>query len=97
MSDSLSKTDLVNCLVENCKAYSSKTDAKKAIDAVLGCIEKNLSEGKDINIIGFGKWELRNRKSRQGRNPQTGQVVQIAASKTIGFKPSSNIKKLINS
>ena len=98
MSDkALSKSDLAACLVDRCEAYATKAEAAKAVDAVLNCIQKNLGEGKTITIPGFGKFSVSERAAREGRNPQTGQTIQIAASKVVSFKSGSELKKLVNS
>lgn len=98
MSDkALSKADLAACLVDNCQAYATKTEALKAVDAVLNCIQRNLAEGKDISVVGWGKFSISERKSRTGRNPRTGEPLQIAASKVVSFKAGSELKKLVNS
>jgi len=93
----LSKNDLAACLVENCNAYDTKTEALKAVDAVLNCIQRNLAEGKDISVVGWGKFSISERKAREGRNPKTGEPLQIAASKVVSFKAGSELKKLVNS
>ena len=92
----LSKSDLAACLVDRCEAYSTKTEAAKAVDAVLNCIQRNLGEGKTITIPGFGKFSISERAAREGRNPRTGESMQIAASKSVSFKIGSELKKLVN-
>ena len=98
MSDkSLSKADLAKCLVQNCKQYDTQTEALKAVNSVLGCIEMNLKDGKDIALIGFGKFEVKHRPERQGRNPSTGEAMTIRASNVVGFKAGKALKDAVNS
>ncbi|MDC0535503.1 HU family DNA-binding protein [Francisellaceae bacterium] len=97
MSDkALSKADLAACLVENCNAYDTKAEALKAVDSVLNCIQRNLAEGKDISVVGWGKFSISERKAREGRNPKTGETIQIAASKVVSFKSGTELKKAVN-
>ena len=72
---------------------NSKAAAAKALDAVLCGIEKGLKKGRRVQLIGFGTFAVKNRKARTGRNPQTGKTIQIKASRTVGFKPSQDLKK----
>ena len=71
----MNKTDLVNAVAE--KTELSKKDAAKAVDAVFETVMDSLSEGEKVQIIGFGNFEVRERKARKGRNPQTGEEIQI--------------------
>ena len=92
----LSKADLAECLVKNCKQYDTKSEAAKALNAVLGCIESNLKEGNDISLIGFGKFEVKHRPERQGRNPSTGVPMTIKASNVVNFKAGKGLKDSVN-
>lgn len=74
----------------------SKTDAKAAVESVFANIQKAVSEGKDAAFVGFGTFKVTSRSARTGRNPQTGAEIQIAASKSVSFKPSKAVKEAVN-
>lgn len=89
----MNKTDLVNSVAE--KSQLTKKDAAKAVDAVFESIQEALTHDSKIQIIGFGNFEVRERAARKGRNPQTGQEIEIAASKVPVFKPGKALKDAI--
>ncbi len=72
-----------------------KGEAASAVDAVLGTIEETLKRGGEINFTGFGKFSVADRGARQGVNPQTGQRIEIAASKVPRFSAGSALKKSV--
>lgn len=72
-----------------------KTQADAAVNAVLDSIKKGLQEDKEVRLVGFGTFEVRYRKARTGRNPQTGETIQIAASNTVGFKAGKALKDAV--
>jgi DNA-binding protein HU-beta len=74
-----------------------KGEADKAVNAVLETIEEVLKRGGDINFTGFGKFSVADRGARQGVNPQTGERIQIAASKVPRFSAGSGLKKAVKS
>ena len=74
----------------------SKSDAGKALDAVLDTITSALASGDEVRIIGFGTFSVANRAATTGRNPRTGEVIQIAASKQPKFKAGSPLKDAVN-
>ena len=69
---------------------------KKAINAVFEVISDSLAQGDKVQIIGFGTFEARDRKGREGRNPRTNEPIQIEASKTPAFKAGKQLKDLVN-
>ena len=73
----------------------SKKDATKAVDAVFDAISEALQGGEKVQLVGFGNFEVRERSARKGRNPPTGQKIEIAASKTPAFKPGKSLKDLV--
>ena len=79
---------LVSAIAE--KAGISKKDAKAAVDALTATVVESVKEGKEIRLIGFGTFKKAHRDARKGRNPQTGEEIQIAASDSLAFK--SNVK-----
>lgn len=74
----------------------SKSDAASAVDAVLTAISDALVAGDSVTLPGFGTFEVRSRAARSGRNPQTGETMQIAASKAPAFKAGAALKKSVN-
>ncbi|HVE67736.1 MAG TPA: HU family DNA-binding protein [Solirubrobacteraceae bacterium] len=74
----------------------AKTEAAEAVDAVLKTIEDNLSRGAEIAITGFGKFHVAERGARQGRNPRTGETIQIQASRVPRFSAGSGLKQAVN-
>ena len=73
-----------------------KTEAAEAVDAVLRTIEDNLSRGAEIAITGFGKFHVAERGARQGRNPRTGETIQIQASRVPRFSAGAGLKQAVN-
>lgn len=73
----------------------TKKDATAAVDAVFETIQTTLSSGEKVQLIGFGNFEVRERAARKGRNPQTGEEIQIAASKVPAFKPGKALKDIV--
>lgn len=90
----MNKTDLVTKVAE--RAGFTKKDTEKLIDHLLGCIGDAMVDREKLQIVGFGTFEVKHRDARLGRNPQTGGEVQIAASDSVGFKPSKTLKDLLN-
>jgi DNA-binding protein HU-beta len=74
----------------------SKAMGGAAVDAVIDAISKALARGEEVQIAGFGKFEVRNRPARMGRNPRTGEAVHIAASKAPAFKAAKALKEKVN-
>lgn len=85
-------------LVEQVASQSqlTKKDAEVIVQTVLDCITDSLQRGEKIELRGFGSFRIRNRSSRQGRNPKTGAGVQVPAKRVPYFKPGKEIKDLIN-
>ena len=73
----------------------SKKDAGDAVDAVLQTIEDALKRGSEVTFSGFGKFHVAERSAREGRNPSTGEKIQIAASRVPRFTPGSGLKKSV--
>jgi Bacterial nucleoid DNA-binding protein len=89
----MNKSELVNKVAEITEL--SKKDAAKAVDAVFDAIAEALQNGEKVQLVGFGNFEVRERSARKGRNPQTGEPIEIAASKTPAFKPGKSLKELV--
>ncbi|MGG4451055.1 HU family DNA-binding protein [Brevibacillus porteri] len=89
----MNKTELVTKVAETTEL--TKKDATKAVDAILDAIADALKEGDKVSLIGFGNFEVRERAARKGRNPQTGEEIEIAASKMPAFKPGKELKDAV--
>ena len=74
----------------------TKKDAEVIVQTVLDSIVESLKTGQKIELRGFGSFRVRNRSSRQGRNPKTGSTVKVPAKKVPYFKPGKELKELIN-
>ncbi|ANZ63674.1 DNA-binding protein [Secundilactobacillus paracollinoides] len=73
----------------------TKKDATAAVDAVFDSVQATLAKGKKVQLIGFGNFEVHERAARKGRNPQTGDEIQIPASKVPAFKPGKSLKDAV--
>ncbi len=71
----------------------SKAAAERWLSCCLDCIATGIKKDKNVQLIGFGTFKVKTRAARTGRNPQTGATIKIKASKTVGFKPSPDLKK----
>ncbi|WGE05578.2 non-specific DNA-binding protein Hbs [Bacillus subtilis] len=89
----MNKTELINAVAE--ASELSKKDATKAVDSVFDTILDALKNGDKIQLIGFGNFEVRERSARKGRNPQTGEEIEIPASKVPAFKPGKALKDAV--
>ncbi len=91
----MNKAELVAAVAE--KTSFTKKDAEVAINAFLTCVEEALVKGDDVRLIGFGTFETRARKARQGRNPRKPEeIIKIAASKAPVFKAGKALKEAVN-
>lgn len=90
----MNKSELIASVAEN--AALSKKDAEKVINAVVDAISTALAEGEKVQLIGFGTFEVREREARTGKNPRTGEKIEIAASKVPAFKAGSALKVAVN-
>ncbi|PEL75924.1 HU family DNA-binding protein [Bacillus wiedmannii] len=86
----MNKTKLTKMVAE--KAELTQKDAAAATQAVLDAITNGLANEEKVQILGFGTFEVRERSARTGRNPQTGEAMQIAASKVAAFKAGKELK-----
>ena len=90
----MNKTELVASVAE--VAELTKKDAERAVNAVFASVQKALVEDDKVQIIGFGTFEVRTRAARKGRNPQTGDTIEIPASKNPVFKAGKALKEAVN-
>lgn len=89
----MNKTELINAVADT--AVLTKKDATSAVDAVFSTIQTALAAGDKVQILGFGAFEVRERAARKGRNPQSGEEIDIAASKAPAFKPGKALKDAV--
>lgn len=74
----------------------TKADARKIVDAVFAAIADAAAAGEEVALNGFGKFKVKDNAAREGRNPSTGETIQIAASKKLGFTPAKAVKDRLN-
>ena len=86
----MSKAELVEKIAK--QADLSKADAERAVNAFMSVVTSCLKEGEDVTLVGFGTFTTGDRAARQGRNPQTGETIDIAARKVVKFKPGKALK-----
>jgi len=89
----MTKTDLVNLIAE--KADYSKKDAEKALSTVIASITESLANGEKIQLVGFGTFEVRDRKAKEGINPLTKEKISIPAKKVPAFKAGKALKDVV--
>lgn len=89
----MNKGELVSVIAE--KASVTKKEAELILDATLETIVESVSNGEKISLVGFGSFEKRHRKARDGRNPQTGQTIKIPATDVPGFSAGKGFKERV--
>ena len=90
----MNRTELIAAVAE--KADISKKDAEKAVRAFTDIVAEELKQGGKVQIVGFGTFEVSQREAREGRNPRTGEVMNIAAVKMPKFKAGKALKETVN-
>jgi DNA-binding protein HU-beta len=90
----MTKTDLIDKVAE--KTGRTKKDAAGSVDAVFEALTEALATGDKVQIIGFGSFEVRKREARKGRNPQTGQEIEIPAQNAPVFSAGKSLKEVVN-
>jgi DNA-binding protein HU-beta len=90
----MNKAELIDAVAGS--ADLSKADATRAVDAVVDNITESLRNGDSVTLVGFGTFEVRDRAARSGRNPQTGETIQIKASRAPAFKAGKALKDAVN-
>ena len=88
----MTKADIVKTLKEKC-GLSTLAQAEAAYEKLFAIISESLKQGDAVSISGFGSFKVVNRKARKGRNPQTGEEIQIPASKSVKFTPGKTLKE----
>jgi integration host factor subunit alpha len=88
------KDDIINLVHK--RVGFARNEAAHAVEVLFDTIKMRLMSGEDVNIVGFGKFCLRDKKERIGRNPKTGQEFTISARRVLTFKPSKYLKEMVN-
>lgn len=90
----MTKADIIETVSDNCGF--SKKESSELVECVFSLIKGCLESGEDLKISGFGKFEVKQKNSRRGRNPQTGEALEISARRVLSFKPSQLLKSALN-
>ena len=90
----MNKSDLIDGMAAD--AGITKAAAKKALESFLGNVQTSLKKGNRVSLVGFGSWSVSKRAAREGRNPQTGKTIKIAAKKVVKFKAGADLQKSVN-
>lgn len=94
MTKEMTKYEIIDEIAE--KACCTKADAKNMLNAFIDTVTEQLAQGTKVKLTGFGTFEVRQRKAREGRNPRNNEPIQIEASKTPAFKAGKQLKDLVN-
>ena len=90
----MNKTELIDAMAAD--SGITKAAAKKALESFLGNVESSLKGGNRVSLVGFGSWSVSERSAREGRNPQTGATIKIAAKKVVKFKAGNDLASAVN-
>ena len=90
----MNKSELINSIAD--QSGLSKAEAGKALEAFTDSVEAALKSGDRVSLVGFGSFSVDRRDARMGRNPQTGEEIQIAAKNVVKFKPGAGLSKAVN-
>ncbi len=90
----MKKSEMIEALSE--RTGLSKVDAEKMFNATFDLFKEELSKGNKVSVAGFGVFKISERAARDGRNPQTGETIHIAASKSVSFKAGTELKTKVN-
>lgn len=90
----MNKAELIGSIAD--KSGLSKADAGKALDALVNTVTDALTDGDRVSLVGFGSWSVDERDARMGRNPRTGEEIQIAAKRVVKFKPGAGLSDAVN-
>ena len=90
----MNKGDLIDAVAD--ETGLSKADSGRAVDAIVGVVTGALQKGDQVSLVGFGTFSVKRRAARTGRNPRTGETIQIAASNVPGFKAGKALKDAVN-
>ncbi len=90
----MNKTEIIEAMAD--AADISKAAAGRALDGMVEAIVNSMKQGEQVSLVGFGTFSVRERAAREGRNPQTGETIQIKASKIPSFKAGKGLKDALN-
>ncbi len=90
----MNKNDLISTVADN--SGLSRSDASKAVESVFDAIQGSLGKGEEVRLVGFGTFSVAHRKASTGRNPRTGETMQIKASNQPKFKAGKGLKDAVN-
>lgn len=90
----MNKTELIDAIAAD--AGISKTAAKAALESFLDNVGSTLKKGGRVSLVGFGSWSVSKREARDGRNPQTGATIKIAAKNVVKFKAGADLESSVN-
>lgn len=90
----MNKSELIDAIAEN--SGLTKADSAKALNGFIDSITEAMKRGDDVVLVGFGTFGVKERAARTGRNPKTGEELQIAASKAVAFKAGKTLKDAVN-
>ena len=90
----MNKTEIIEAMADS--ADISKAAAARALDGMVEAIVRSMKQGEQVSLVGFGTFSVRDRAAREGRNPQTGETIQIKASKIPSFKAGKGLKDALN-
>lgn len=90
----MNKAELIDAMASD--AGISKADAKRALDSFVTNTTKSLKGGGRVSLVGFGSWSVSRREARDGRNPQTGKTIKIAAKNVVKFKAGADLANAVN-
>ncbi|MFY9313513.1 MAG: HU family DNA-binding protein [Tepidanaerobacteraceae bacterium] len=90
----MNKTELISVMAE--KSGLTKKDSEKALNSFIEAVEEALVKGEKVQLVGFGTFEVRERSARKGRNPQTGEEIDIPAASVPAFKAGKALRESIN-
>ncbi|HZH70255.1 MAG TPA: HU family DNA-binding protein [Flavobacteriaceae bacterium] len=89
----MNKSDLIDAMASD--AGITKAAAKKALESFLGNVGGSLKKGNRVSLVGFGSWSVSKRAAREGRNPQTGKTIKIAAKNVVKFKAGAELQNAV--
>ncbi|MGO3182129.1 MAG: HU family DNA-binding protein [Aequorivita sp.] len=90
----MNKSDLIDAMAAD--AGITKAAAKKSLESFLDNVQGSLKKGDRVSLVGFGSWSVSRRAAREGRNPQTGKTIKIAAKNVVKFKAGSDLQSSVN-
>lgn len=91
----MNKAQLIEEILKGSNGIGSKAEAERAINAVLAAVKSGLQKDNVVQLVGFGTFEVKTRKARKGRNPKTGQEIDIPKSKAVTFRRSKSLDAVV--